>query len=229
MSVFLAIMCCNSWRGQCVYQGNKSSYSAVSALLLAVCFTNRHWEKTQTQPINTDDHWIYSEEIAHSLRTLSSSSSFQFSKFIMAHWPLSHFQMFTEKQWTHQSPVLFLLSIRLPGPCKSVRLIHFSRQEEGTYQLNRWFSHLLLCCGLFWYYALVCLAFQFLLCVSPTPFVTSPVLFPPHWPHLFRIPSLVCLGSPYSLQQFCHPSASVRLFVMFCSVPSSSLLLCLPH
>ena len=61
-----------------------------------------------------------------------------------------------------------------------------------------WFSVLLLCPDLFWHYALVrlFLLFSFSCVYLPLgflPFVTSPVLSPPHSPPLFLIPSLVCL------------------------------------
>lgn len=39
---------CDSWRGRCVYHGNYSSQSAVSAPLLAVCCTNRLQENTDS-------------------------------------------------------------------------------------------------------------------------------------------------------------------------------------
>ena len=68
------------------------------------------------------------------------------------------------------------------------------------------------CCVfyLFWYRALVChfLLFTFF-CVFP--FVTSPVLFPPHSAHLFLIPSIVCLCISSLFSLMCLSARSVGL------------------
>lgn len=45
--------------------------------------------KTQTQPINTDDHRIYSKAIAHLLGNSSSSSSFVSCLQLIQHGPLT--------------------------------------------------------------------------------------------------------------------------------------------
>ena len=60
----------------------------------------------------------------------------------------------------------------------------------------------------FWNHAVVCLFLFYSFLVIFYPFITSPVLSPPHSPHLFLIPLLV-----YSL---CSPSC-VCQFILWCS------------
>ena len=81
------------------------------------------------------------------------------------------------------------------------------------------------------------LVFQCLLCVSPPLCVSLCYLTCPPSSLTSPVPDplgsvsvyLVCVLPAVFVSSFCRPSASARLFVMFCSVSFSSLLLSLPH
>ena len=70
-----------------------------------------------------------------------------------------------------------------------------------------------------------------LLSVSPLsvfPFINSPVIFPPHSPHLFLIPSLVCVCVYLVLCSPCTPCQLVPSSVSLCSSLGDVLLQCPP-